>query len=54
MDVTTLFAIVVFGTAWFFWRRTDPEEPLVRLFLGTLMAMGAGVGILSLVLRLTQ
>jgi|GEM_PF-3150611 len=54
MDVTTLFAIVVFGTAWFFWRRTDPEEPLVRLFLGTLMAMGADVGILSLVLRLTQ
>jgi hypothetical protein len=53
MDVVTLFAIVVFSVAWVCHVRTDRGEPLVRLFFGLLMALGAGAGLLGLLLRLT-
>jgi hypothetical protein len=51
MDLATLFGIVVFSVAWFFRRRTDLREPLVRMFFGALMFLGAGIGLLSLLLR---
>jgi hypothetical protein len=53
MDLTTLFGIIVFSVAWLFWRRTDPQEPLVRLFYGMLMFMGACIGLFSLLIRMT-
>jgi hypothetical protein len=52
MDAVALFAIVVFGAAWFFHARTDASEPLVRLFFATLMIFGAAIGVLGLLLRL--
>jgi hypothetical protein len=54
MDLTTLFGIIVFSVAWLFWRRTDPREPLVRLFFGTLMFMGACIGLFSVLLRMMR
>ncbi|MGF1641384.1 MAG: hypothetical protein ACFCUO_10595 [Rhodospirillales bacterium] len=54
MDLTTLFGIIAFAAGWLFWRRTDPRERLVRLFFGVLMFMGAAIGFLSLLLRLTR
>jgi hypothetical protein len=52
MDLVTLFAIGVFGVSWFFLARTEPDEPLVRLFWRAMLFMGAGIGVLSLILRL--
>jgi uncharacterized membrane protein YfcA len=52
MDLTTLFGIIVFCVAGLFWRRTDRREPLVRLFFGTLMFMGACIGFFSFLLRM--
>lgn len=52
MDLVALFAMIVFGSSWYFLQRTDPGEPLVRLFFATLMGMAVVVGILGLILRL--
>jgi hypothetical protein len=52
MDVVTLFSIVVFAVSWFNHHRTPANEPLVRLFHGTMMGLGALVGLLGMVLRL--
>ncbi len=52
IDLVTLFSIIVFSLSWFFWSRTPAIEPLVRLFFGTLMVLGASVGILGFILRL--
>jgi hypothetical protein len=52
IDLVTVFAIIVFSVAWFFWSRTPKSEPLVRLFFGTLMTLGALIGVLGYVLRL--
>jgi hypothetical protein len=54
VDLTTLFGIIVFCVAWLFWRRTDRREPLVRLFFGTLMFMGACIGVFSVLLRVMR
>ncbi|MCW5699446.1 MAG: hypothetical protein KIT00_06360 [Rhodospirillales bacterium] len=51
MDVVSAFAVALFGLAWFFFHRTPDHERIVRLFLGTLMAMAAMVGALGLLLR---
>ena len=51
MDLVTLFAIGVFAASWFFFARTDPDEPLVRIFWGTMLFMGAAIGVLGLILR---
>jgi hypothetical protein len=52
VDVVTLFAIIVFCSAWFFYARSGADEPLARLFFGTLMGLGVGVGVLGLLNRL--
>lgn len=52
MDAISLFAIVVFSTAWFLLHRTPADEPLARLFFGTLMFCAAGAGVLGLVMRM--
>jgi hypothetical protein len=54
MDLTTLFGIIVFSVAWFFWRRTESQEPLVRMFFGTLMFISACIGLFSLLLRMMR
>ena len=54
VDLTTLFGIIVFCVAWLFWRRTGRWEPLVRLFFGTLMFMGACIGVFSVLLRVMR
>jgi len=54
MDVISLFSLVVFVCAWFFYARTDNDEPLVRLFFGTLMFFSAGAGGLGIILRLMR
>lgn len=51
MDAVSVFAVVIFALAWLFLSRTDPSEPLVRLFFATLMALAAIVGGLGLMLR---
>ncbi len=52
VDLVTLFSIIVFSLSWFFWSRTPAIEPLVRLFFGTLMVLGASIGVLGFILRL--
>lgn len=52
MDLVTLFAIIVFAGSWYLYAKSDSQEPVVRLFLGTMMVLGAGVGILGWLLRL--
>ncbi|MCU0839559.1 MAG: hypothetical protein MUE49_12685 [Rhodospirillales bacterium] len=52
VDLVTVFSIIVFSLSWFYWSRTPVIEPLVRLFFGTLMVLGASVGILGFILRL--
>lgn len=52
MDLVALFAILVFSAAWYFYARSDPSEPLVRLFFTVLMWLAAGIGLLGLLLRL--
>jgi hypothetical protein len=54
MDLTTLFGLIVFSVAWLFWRRTDRREPLMRIFFGALMFMGAAIGFLALLLRVMR
>lgn len=54
MDVVSLFSIIVFVPSWYFFARTNPQEPLVRLFFGTLMVCSAGAGFLGLALRLMK
>jgi hypothetical protein len=54
MDVVSLFALLVFGCGWYFLGRTSREETLVRLFFGTIMFMGAAIGVLGLLLRLMR
>ncbi len=48
-----MFAIAAFAASWFFFARTDPDEPLVRLFWGTMLFMAASIGVLGLILRLS-
>jgi hypothetical protein len=52
MDVVSAFAIVVFSAAWYFHARTPTDEPLIRLFFGTLLVLGAGSGVLGVANRL--
>jgi hypothetical protein len=54
IDVVTLFSIVVFGSAWWFYERTARDEHLVRLFFASLMFLGAGAGVLGLLMRLLK
>ncbi len=54
MDLTTLFGIIVFSIAWLFWGRANPQEPLVRMFFGTLMFMAACIGFFSFLLRVIR
>jgi hypothetical protein len=51
MDLVSLMAIIVFSASWFFYSRTDESEQIVRLFLGTMMIMGAAIGAFGLILR---
>jgi hypothetical protein len=52
MDVVSLFAVVVFAAAWWFYARTPDHERVVRLFLAGMMILAAAVGGLGLLLRL--
>jgi hypothetical protein len=52
VDAVALFAVLVFAGGWYFYARTDPGEPLVRLFFGVLMVLGAAIGLLGLIFRL--
>lgn len=52
VDVVSLFAVIVFASAWYLLHRTPAEETLVRMFLGMLMVLAAGAGMLGLLLRL--
>lgn len=54
MDLVTLFAIGVFAVSWYFFARTAPDEPLVRLFWGTMLFMAAAIGVLGLIFRLAR
>ncbi len=51
MDAVSLFAIVVFAAALYFFARAEFDEPLVRLFFAALMVLSAIVGGLGLLLR---
>ncbi len=51
MDAISLFSIIVFSVAWWFYARTPEGERVVRLFLGILMLFGAGAGLLGMLNR---
>ena len=54
MDLVTLFAIGVFAVSWFFFARAESDTPLVRLFWGVMLFMGASIGLLGLIVRLAR
>ncbi len=51
MDVVSLFSIIVFAVAWWFYARTPRIERVVKLFLAILMGMAATVGVLGILNR---
>jgi hypothetical protein len=51
MDAVSLFATAVFAGAWYLRSRVSADDPLARLFLATLMALAAAIGLLGLLLR---
>lgn len=52
MDAVSAFAIAMFALAWYFRSRTSEQEPLVRLFFGSIMVFAAASGFLGWALRL--
>ena len=51
MDVVSAFAIVVFGGAWWFRRRTPEDERLTILFFNALMGLAVAIGLLGFINR---
>lgn len=54
VDLVTLFAICILAVSWFFFARTAPNEPLVRMFWGAMPFMAAAIGVLGLILRFVR
>jgi len=51
VDVVSLFSLIMFSAAWWFYARTPASEQVVKLLLGSLMLMAAGVGLLGFLNR---
>ena len=54
MDVVTLFALIVFGVSWFFFRRQPEHEVSARLFFRTGMWIAVVIWLLGMVNRAVQ
>ena len=54
MDLVSLLAIVVFSASWYLYTRTDEAEATIRLFFRSMMMIGAAIGGLGIIVRLTS
>ncbi|MGZ8410629.1 MAG: hypothetical protein ACXWVS_12035 [Hyphomicrobium sp.] len=53
MDLVSLLAILVFSVSWYLYSQTDEAEATIRLFFRSMMMIGAAIGALGFVVRLT-
>jgi hypothetical protein len=54
MDLVFLLAILVSSVSWYLYSRTDEAEAVVRLFFRSMMIIGAAIGALGIIVRLTS